>query len=938
MIASGIANIGDTTGNIIGSQSVPGSINVNSTATGDSDVFGIAFFAAANVTISNNSVGGIAATNSNLAPGAIDLYGIRADTNGSSTNTIQNNIIGASAAPVNNNAASASSNTYGIYSLTGTPALSNNTVSNLTMAAGNVGTDTSASMIGISVDASSASGSALVSENVIRNLNNSSAAAAVVVTGMVYSGGVGGPDIVERNFIHSIGNASSNASAQISGIIIVGGSSDFRNNMIAIGNSVTTGPIINGIIETGSASDNIYFNSVYIGGINNGPTVANTFAFNSPVITNIRNYRDNIFFNARTNGSGTGRHYAIQLGGSSSNPTGLISNNNILLASGNGGYTGRYNSVDRVTLANWQTATGQDGNSFSASPLFIAASATMPDLHIQPASGSIVESNGFNTGVIDDFDGQTRSTLSPVDIGADAGNFVAVVLNHGTLSFTSTSFSGSEGSSTLNISVQRTGGTDGAVSVPISFSDTTATGGAVCSGGIDFVNTATTISFNDAEGGTKSYSVPVCQDSIYEGNETFSALLGNPTGGASVGGTNPATVTILDDDSAPAIQFSAPTYVEDESQTLQLTVSRSGDTSGTSTVDLDTSGGDAVGGASCTAGVDYITTNISGLAFGPSETSKLVQIPICSDMQSETTETFGITLSNPGGSGATLGSPASATVSINDTASEYRSTDTIAFNGKGPAAPYPSNILVSGAPSAIGSMRVTLYDVQASFADDIDILLVGPQGQTLILMSDAGGSDGLGLPATVTFSDAAAVSLPDSGTTSTGGYRATNWAPDPDSFLGAPAGPYGDPATLTNPFGQTFTGTDPNGTWSLYVINDNESGLASGAADGIVGGWGIEFFGTTAAQGNISGHVMSADGLGIRNATVTVSGRSLHEPLSVKTNGSGKYSVGGLSVATDYVVSVEAKGFSFPTPTVLMRFTGDAKETNFTAEQSKKGR
>ena len=36
---------------------------------------------------------------------------------------------------------------------------------------------------------------------------------------------------------------------------------------------------------------------------------------------------------------------------------------------------------------------------------------------------TVIESNGVDVGVTDDFDGQTRATLTPVDIGADAGNF-----------------------------------------------------------------------------------------------------------------------------------------------------------------------------------------------------------------------------------------------------------------------------------------------------------------------------------------------------------------------------------------------------------------------------------------------------------------------------------------------------------------------------------
>ncbi len=45
------------------------------------------------------------------------------------------------------------------------------------------------------------------------------------------------------------------------------------------------------------------------------------------------------------------------------------------------------------------------------------------DLHLQTVNPA--EAKGVaGTGVTDDFDGQTRSSLTPDDIGADAGNFI----------------------------------------------------------------------------------------------------------------------------------------------------------------------------------------------------------------------------------------------------------------------------------------------------------------------------------------------------------------------------------------------------------------------------------------------------------------------------------------------------------------------------------
>src|SRR5207237_7851699 len=80
------------------------------------------------------------------------------------------------------------------------------------------------------------------------------------------------------------------------------------------------------------------------------------------------------------------------------------------------------------TFAAWKTAVGQDANSFNSDPQFLTPNGTSStvDLHINPSVATVVEGNGLNiASVLDDYDGQTRSGLTPVDIGADAGNFVS---------------------------------------------------------------------------------------------------------------------------------------------------------------------------------------------------------------------------------------------------------------------------------------------------------------------------------------------------------------------------------------------------------------------------------------------------------------------------------------------------------------------------------
>jgi hypothetical protein len=52
------------------------------------------------------------------------------------------------------------------------------------------------------------------------------------------------------------------------------------------------------------------------------------------------------------------------------------------------------------------------------------------DLHLDSAAATHAEGNGFDIATVtDDFDGEIRNKLSPVDIGADADDFIPVITN-----------------------------------------------------------------------------------------------------------------------------------------------------------------------------------------------------------------------------------------------------------------------------------------------------------------------------------------------------------------------------------------------------------------------------------------------------------------------------------------------------------------------------
>ena len=118
------------------------------------------------------------------------------------------------------------------------------------------------------------------------------------------------------------------------------------------------------------------------------------------------------------------------------------------------------------------------------------------------------------------------------------------------------------------------------------------------------------------------------------------------------------------------VQFSSTTYTASESDLrVEISVNRNGDPSGAATVDYKTTDTDTFTvGCATKQGTAYgrcdFATVVGTLSFAAGETSKSFSVPIINDAYAEGNETFGVVLSNP--TGATLGSSATATVTIND--------------------------------------------------------------------------------------------------------------------------------------------------------------------------------------------------------------------------------------------------------------------------------
>lgn len=183
---------------------------------------------------------------------------------------------------------------------------------------------------------------------------------------------------------------------------------------------------------------------------------------------------------------------------------------------------------------------------------------------------------------------------------------------------------------------------------------------------------------------------------------------------------------------------------------------------------------------------------------------------------------------------------ATATVAL---AVVFANTAPITIPSTGSASPYPSSINVSGLTGTISDVNVDLRGLSHAFPDDVAVLLVGPGGQNVILMSDAGGGEfcGTGGPVSnvnLAFDDQAAQQLPDSAQIFSGTYRPIQGTTNADCGNLRPSvfpGPAPSPSPSYGTTLSVFNGVAPNGTYSLYVFDDTSPDGGS-----ISGGWTLD--------------------------------------------------------------------------------------------------
>jgi hypothetical protein len=243
-----------------------------------------------------------------------------------------------------------------------------------------------------------------------------------------------------------------------------------------------------------------------------------------------------------------------------------------------------------------------------------------------------------------------RGVVRPQGERCDMGAFESGLMPLPAVSFESAVYTVTEsvGSATLTVTLSA----PSAVTVTVQVA-ATLTGTA--SPAADYTPISATLSFTPGVQ-VISFTIPITNDGVYESDETVFLDLSNPSG-ATLGAPLTTTLTIVDDEPLPTVQFSSAAYAAAETAgSLPVTVTLSGPSAFTVQVNLTTANGTAGPG-------DFAGLSLT-LAFTPGVTSLTAAVTLTDDLAVEGSETFTVGLSLP--INAALGAPSQATATILD--------------------------------------------------------------------------------------------------------------------------------------------------------------------------------------------------------------------------------------------------------------------------------
>ena len=182
------------------------------------------------------------------------------------------------------------------------------------------------------------------------------------------------------------------------------------------------------------------------------------------------------------------------------------------------------------------------------------------------------------------------------------------------------------------------GATEEVVSFVYNLTDVTAVKG------VDYIEAreaARTIRFPVGDT-MRTINIPITNDLLNEGDETFTFSLSNISGAALASGDSEYSTTItINDDEVPTLSISTTTFIVFEDiGNFVVEFELSGPTNNDVTFKY------GLGGGTATKGTDYTEADNRDLRIPSGQTTTMISIPIAKDSMAEGNETFNLTLSD----------------------------------------------------------------------------------------------------------------------------------------------------------------------------------------------------------------------------------------------------------------------------------------------------
>ena len=335
----------------------------------------------------------------------------------------------------------------------------------------------------------------------------------------------------------------------------------------------------------------------------------------------------------------------------------------------------------------------------------------------------------------------------------------------------------------------------------------TATEGASCTTGVDYIAKTGSLEFAAGQTGFQEIPVTLCDDSTFEGDETFTLTLSSPSSAEFAGqASSISAIGDIDDNERPPSFSVANVTGEEEDGAVVFEVTLGSESDSTATVEYTTE--QLTGTNAATSGSDCSVTGAdfgdeSGtLTFNPGDLTLSVTVALCADGLDEETETLRLKLSNPSGAPiASGGGTATGTILDSDDPPELSVAAVAAVDED--AGPAQFTVTLTTASGKTVTVRYSTVDTTATAGRDYTAasnqLLTFAPGDTSKTVDVPVIDDSLDEADTETFR--LLLSNPTNATLQSGGDGATGTINDDDDLpaLSISGGTAREDVTALNP-------------------------------------------------------------------------------------------------------------------------------------------